>query len=650
MNKFYTKLRYNSIFIFLIVMISTNLYSQEGKDYKYFKFDEELFTIFPKIGFNYDYYLVNFGGFEGSVNCGLFDKGFGWGIPLSLTLEKYFDNSMFGELQFGFNYGSGLLVQEITFPMRDLNNGNIVKITTENQIKMDLSFFEINPSIGYNVLTKDNYVSRLVGGLRLGVPVIKKFTQKEVITSPINAVFTNINNIRTKERPLASGTITTANAPIISLDAGIEALTDKFGTYKLSFGYTLNNFTSDGDWKAFSTRLEIGYRIPVWKEKELPVKIIEEPVKPIPVIVEKVEKPAPIVNIRNLKVEGKIEVGNELLASVPIVNDVFFATNSSEISNEYLVNEQPKSVFTGDAVALHSYLLPRIAEIMKKNSSANIVLQSSTSGEPNETNLTELSKSRAENVKNALISLGVPSSKIKMEYLTYPKNPSNEEFEAGKLENQRVDIILQNAPLQEYVDLQKYADFKGKVTFDAMLLNTDNEKVTIKNNLTSNTLEITKSGQYEIPLDYRLEDNYSNNDLELTYTYRDSVQTASEKIDYNKFLTERVDLNLDNFLAVLRFDYNSSQISNENKELLRQLISKLPEGASIEILGSTDELGTQQRNLILAKERAENTRNFIQSISKDKFRIEIGTNTDKFPEDTPQGRFLNRSIRIKVKK
>jgi outer membrane protein OmpA-like peptidoglycan-associated protein len=111
-----------------------------------------------------------------------------------------------------------------------------------------------------------------------------------------------------------------------------------------------------------------------------------------------------------------------------------------------------------------------------------------------------------------------------------------------------------------------------------------------------------------------------------------------------------VDLNLDNFLAILRFDYNSSQISDENKELLKQLSTRLPNGATIQILGSTDELGTPQRNAILAKERAENTRNYIQSISKDKFIIEIGTNYEKFPEATPQGRFLNRSIRIKVKK
>jgi len=40
--------------------------------------------------------------------------------------------------------------------------------------------------------------------------------------------------------------------------------------------------------------------------------------------------------------------------------------------------------------------------------------------------------------------------------------------------------------------------------------------------------------------------------------------------------------------------------------------------------------------------------NYIKSISKKKINIEIGTSNEKFPEDTPQGRFLNRSIRIKI--
>jgi outer membrane protein OmpA-like peptidoglycan-associated protein len=648
MDKIFKSTKFKLIIILFLSCLSL-AFSSDGKDNRVFRFDEELFTIHPKIGMNYDYYLVNFSGFFGSVDCGLFEKGFGWGIPLSLNLEKYFSNSLFGEMQFAFNYGKGYLTQEITFPMRDLNTGNIVQITTENQITMDLGFLEINPGIGYNIIDKGNYISRLVGGIRLFFPMIKDFEQKEVITSPENAVFNNINDVRTKERPLASGTITTANSPIISLNGGIEALTEKFGSYKLSFGYNLSDFTTDGDWTALSMRLEVGYRIPVWKVVEEPVKIIEKPVEAIPVPVV-VEKRQPMVNLRNIRFEGKIEVGNELLSSLPIVNDVFFETNSSEIPNSYSEKEHPNNVYSGNAVEIHNSLLPRIAKIMKQNPNASIILQSSTSGETIEPAGIELSKGRAENVRKELVALGVPDSKIRIENLINPKNPSNQEFTEGKLENQRVDIILKNASLQEYVALQKYANFKGKIIFDAMLLDTEGDKVSVRNNLTDKVVEINKTGQYEIPIDYRLSDNYSEQEVSLYYAFREKEQIASEKIDFRNFQQEQVDLNLDNFLAILRFDYNSSLISDENKELLKQLSTRLPNGATIQILGSTDELGTPQRNAILAKERAENTRNFIQSISKDKFIIEIGTNYEKFPEATPQGRFLNRSIRIKVKK
>lgn len=644
------KTKFIQLILCIALFASTNLFSYEGKDKSFFRFDEELFSIHPKIGINYDYYLVDFSGFYGSVDCGLFEKGFGWGIPLSLNLEKYWNKLLYTELQFGFNYGFGHLIQELKFPMRDLNTGNVVQVTTENRVDMDLGFIEINPGVGYNFIDHGNYISRLVGGLRLSIPIIKDFEQKEIITSPESAVFTNINDIRTKERPLASGKITTANNPIIAIYTGIEALTEKFGSYKISFGYNLNDFTQDGAWKAISMRLEVGYRMPIWIIKEEPVKIIEKPVEAIPVIVEEKKKPEPKINIRNIQVDGKIEIGNELLSSLPIVNNVFFETNSSELNTTYNLSGNGIDEFSGDAVGIHRNVLSRMAQIIKKNPNASIVLQASTSGETNEPAGLELAKQRAESVRNALLSLGVNSSKIKLEPLVNPKNPSNQDFDEGKLENQRVEIILRNASLQEYVDIQKYANFKGKLKFDAMLLDTEGDKVEVRNNLNSQTLEIFKSGTYEIPLDYRLEDNFSEKEIAVYYSFREQEQIAESKIDYKSFNQEQVDLNLDNFLAILRFDYNISSISEENKELLKQLSTKLPTGATIQILGSTDELGTPQRNAILAKERAENTRNFIQTISKDKFIIEIGTNFEKFPEATPQGRFLNRSIRIKVKK
>lgn len=626
--------------ILILIFITNPLFSGAEKN--------EMFAIQPKIGLNYDFYLANFNGFKGSVDCGLFEKGFGWGIPIGLSFEKYFSEKTSLELQLFYNSGKGYLTQQISFPMRDVNNGNIVNVNTENQLNLNLSIFEINPNVSYDIFANEDYFTRFIGGLNFQLPLTKTFTQKEVLTSPSSAIFANSNGSRTKERDLASGTVTTMTAAIISPTIGIEAISSTYGTLRISFAYSLNNYASDANWKSLSFRFMYGYRFSIHKAEPKPIKIIEIPAEPIPVKVE--TPPEPVISIKNIRVEGKIEIGNELLASLPIVNSVFFDNQSSQIPTNYINKELPKSIFSGNAVEIHNYLFPRIVDIINKNPKAFITLQASTSGEINEPLGIELAKQRANSVKNYLINLGIPSNKIKEEYSIMPKNPSNQDFKEGVAENQRVDILLSNAPLQEYVDLQKYANFSGKIIFDANLQNTQDKPVVVSSNLSQNKLDLTKSGTYEMPLNYRLNNINKEEQLKLAYTFDGDNKVVEKEFNYNDFPKEQVDLNLENFLAILRFDYNSSKISDENKELLRQLAEKLPENSTIQILGSTDELGTQQRNAILAQERAENTKNYIQSIVGNKLKIEIGTNNDKFPENTPQGRFLNRSIKIKVKK
>jgi len=75
----------------------------------------------------------------------------------------------------------------------------------------------------------------------------------------------------------------------------------------------------------------------------------------------------------------------------------------------------------------------------------------------------------------------------------------------------------------------------------------------------------------------------------------------------------------------------------------------LPQGTTVIIYGSADALGTEERNKQLEFERAKVTKDFIQSISNDKFIFITDVNKSKFPEDTEEGRFLNRSMKIRLR-
>lgn len=646
------------LYLILFFAFSINSYSQD--------FADESFAFHPRIGGIFNLHLPAFNSFQNAADCGQFEKGNGFGYSFSITGEKLYWGTYFLGIGVGYNSRSGKLIQNISYPSRDLETGEVVQVNTENQLQANLDFLEIQPEIR-GIITR-KLLTRWVGAIRFYIPIRHSFEQKEKIISPAGATFILPDDIRSKERSLAGGNIESISKLGIGLTAGVEMLfpnnKDNI-SMQLLIDFNPMNFTTDANWKYLGFRAEVGYRIsfrkhqktieepkqiesPIITKKEEPAEIITPIEPPSPTIVMEQPEPYPIIKITNIEVDGKVEAGNELLASLPVVNSIFFERNSSKLPAEYENAKPVTSNYEGDPVEVHYSIFYKIAEIFKNNPNATITVVSSTSGSKYEPRGIMLSSERANTVKNKLITLGIPANKIRTRVLQDPLVPSNQQFEAGVEENQRVEIIFHNAFLQEYVNIQRYANFIGNVRFRADLYDTKPDlQVKITSNLSSDSLLIDKSGNYNLPIYSTISENQETLQLELKNSLNNQIDTAT--INLNNFPKENVELNLSNFIAILRFDYNSSELTQENKELLQQLVQKLPENSTIEILGSADELGTPERNAVLSNERASNTMNFIQSIAPDKFKIEIGVNMDKFPEDTPQGRFLNRSIRIKVK-
>lgn len=83
---------------------------------------------------------------------------------------------------------------------------------------------------------------------------------------------------------------------------------------------------------------------------------------------------------------------------------------------------------------------------------------------------------------------------------------------------------------------------------------------------------ILGSGLVEIPLKKRLDDL---EDKILTYSIKLNDSTYfvfKDTLAISLFPKEVIELNLNNFEAILRFDYNSSELSEDNKGLLRQAL------------------------------------------------------------------------------
>ncbi|MCX7737720.1 MAG: OmpA family protein [Candidatus Kapabacteria bacterium] len=631
--------------------------------------NQEILFITPKVGILSNLHFSNFSSFQGSIDCDIFKNGLGTGFLASLGIEYKVNRDIGYGLNFQLLDKSAKLTVNSGFPSRNPNTGEVIYVETENSLTANPLFIDLKPYLCYTLT--DNLISGpLISyfSVFVGLPVSSKFKQSEQIISPDYAVFIT-NNKRTRERLLIEGQI----EKIAKLEYGfsfgfqnsLKVGKNTYLTQEIFFDVALNNLSTDVNWKVFSIGLALGLKIPFFT-KQYKIDTIPK-VEPDVKLIAKEEKTPklpynePYVGIEIDSVTGEIQYGSELLASLPIVNSVFFKRNSFEIEDFYIINKTKNpneykkmvlpSLFKGDVIEIQSYNILRIVSILNKNPNSTITIEGYTSGPKFETEGLSLAQKRAESVKKAFINWGIPESRITTSASIRPPIPSNQDFSEGIDENQRADIILKNAPLQEYVAFQRFTQFIGNAFIKVDYENIDlNKPIYVTNNFSDSVLDIKNKGEFIIPLKKRLEPNENINFLSFTINYDTLKMMKNKLIDYLKYPKREIELILNNFEAILRFDYDKSNLSEDNKNLLKQLCNILPDGCTIQLIGSTDALGTENRNIKLADERAKNAELFIKSIAKNKFKIEIMKKINKFPESTPFGRFLNRSIRIKVKK
>ncbi len=621
--------------------------------------DDEKIAIHPKAGIYYNIYQADFDSFTNAISCDgiTYKNGHGFGYGLGIALERSFGSRF--QLSFGLNYvkRSGSLYDDFKYSYRD-DDMQIKKATVRSQIDAALYYLELQPDMRYVLV--DNLINgpfRAYAGIRCNIAAINEFEQYETVISPNDVYFKNNFNKKSRTRDLASGKIGDINRIGLGCSIGFDNLlkvSDRIHwTQQIGFDYNFTDVAQNVDWKTHALHFSMGLRFSIGNDKPYfgdTVEVAELPEEKAPEPVQRVVPPNLIIEPAGF--DGVIYTGTELLATKPVVNAVFFDNNSAEVPNyikyEYLTIDD---YYYMDALKQHDHILPRIAAILKANPTASVTLEGATAGAQFEPKGVELAKERAANIKQIFINLGIDATRIKTAARTMPRYPSNNKHKEGVMENQRVDIWLHNAQLQEYVDFLRFAELDGQLQYEAAIINSS-DTGSLYSTIADTSVKAAGSGVYGFKIKKRLKENerflYGEAILSL-HNYHKSVD---DTLNTSVLDTVNVEKIYDRFEAILRFDYNSDILSNENKHLLKQLVDKLPEGYTIQILGSADALGSDARNQQLSNRRAAVTRDYINSLKKDKFKFETGINNNpvKISEATPQGRFLNRCMTLRIKK
>ncbi|MDQ1266732.1 MAG: hypothetical protein QG635_1884 [Bacteroidota bacterium] len=615
---------------------------------------EEILSISLRGGLSLNKYSSEIYSFQNSPDCGLLKNGRGNTLEMSL----YFEYPVFSKFKIAlgcvYKDKSGTFAQSQQYTIRNPNNLKQSDITSDNLLLVNLKYFGFSPEIMFNIFKYyDNNEISIAAGCLFLFPIIGEFNQTEKITSPANAAFI-IDGKKTQERLIAKGSINSLSSPYTGYKLELSN--------KLYIGHSLYLMQTGGfdffpfnvlqgtDWKIHSLIFSFGIRYTFEKNEDIPLPspdILPIPAQKLTSVKSSLLKPS--ISLKILDSELEEISGKEYIATAPLINSIFFQKNSSKIPDYYLQEGFQKNKNNTNPLERHKYILKEIAEIASSEQKVEITVSGYTSGETDEPEGNELAKKRAESVRDFLLGMGLNMNQIKIEFCRLPPFVSNPEYLQGIEENRRVDIKLKNEPLQKYVTKQSYTQIMGKLTvrLDAEnIIMGENINIIIKN--TGDTIKSYLPGIYNIPVLCRFDTSEKEREIILTANYLDifSNDTISAKNLFYK--EERTEPEFSNFEAILRFDYNSSELSNENRELLNQICEFLPAGLDLQICGSADSLGTESRNRELENERAAAAVNYLQNLSGKKFNIKTGKLSGKFQENLPAGRFINRSIRIKA--
>ncbi|MFA6572262.1 MAG: hypothetical protein WCT77_13630, partial [Bacteroidota bacterium] len=178
-------------FIFIII---TSYFSSFAIDEEIIPITgNEMFAFRLNAGYQANIYQADFSNFQGSIDCGRFLNGNGWGPAFSFGIEMPVMYRGFFGLEFGYSDRSGEFSLQSIIPVRDdISSSGIADIFLDNTLKTDLLYIEIQPVFRYELIPKlFNGPFSVFGGFNFSFPMSGYFTQKEAITFPDNAVFKN---------------------------------------------------------------------------------------------------------------------------------------------------------------------------------------------------------------------------------------------------------------------------------------------------------------------------------------------------------------------------------------------------------------------------------------------------------------------------
>lgn len=553
-----------------------------------------------------------------------------------------------------------------------------------HELDVTLPAISLQPIFGYEIFND----FRVHAGLDLAYLLPQTYRQREVVSEP-NGVFVPENS---KERNVTSGDIQEQSnfmiAPLVGLSYELPMNSNKtlLMSPEIYYQHGFTNVNSTLDWKVSTFRFGLAIKyspkpLPPPIPEPIPEKKPEIEQKPIVKVEPKPEIPKvePIkVAVRAVGVDeqgkefpvGTIKVEEFLSTQMrPLLNYVFFDENSDKIESKYvaLSSTQAKgfsiqSLFNASTMETYYNLMNIVGKRMKDNPKAVLTITGCNQDLGIEKGNKDLSLRRAEKVKEYFIkNWEIEPSRLKISVRNLPEKPSNNDEADGVVENRRVELssdewaILEPVVLTDTLrttnppSLKFYATTQSAVDITKWSLQVSQQSRVLKEFTGTSKVndpliwsfseEKASIPLLSYPLDYVL--TGTNADNQTDKTLKQSIPL--EQMTIRKKRSEQIaDKEIDRYSLIL-FDYDKADIGNANKKIVDFIKPRIAKNATVSVTGFTDRTGDDEYNKTLSSQRAANA---VKALGKGSASGE--GEKMLFDNNTPEGRFYNRTVTILV--
>ena len=665
-------MRKSTLYVLLLLCVSSLLYSQQDIDTNYYKLR---YGGFIDLGMNL--YNVNFKKLPDVPNCCQgFTSGKGLGWSFGGVAEYPLNIDFMASLRLGIRSYGGIMTKNENVPI--IIDGISKTGTIEHYLDINLAATGIEPEIKYRIF--DELYIGLGAGLSL--TSYSYFHQKEeIIDPPDKGTFKDSTRIRND----FSGKLKSANIFLASVNAGLSYnfIMNRRGSIiaspEIYYYYLLTPVISGIKWNihSFMAGIAIKYKEPA----ALPPPPPLPPDPPDPKFPPAPPPAALTASVSVIQVDSTNTDMQDFTVKIedfitfnmrPLLNYIFFDENSADISKRYIrvkpneINNFDNKLLQGkDVLETYYQVLNITGSRLRNNPVAKIKLIGTNCNCNLEKNNKDLSKARSESIRNYFRDVwGIADDRMKIEVRNLPKEYSVSDEPGGDEENRRVEIIPDDTKILEPVvtidTVRHISDYR--LRFFPSVKAVAGLKLWKLSVNQSNKDLIKYTGTTHIP--DSLEWNISQKDTSAPKTggqiyYRLTVEDSLEQkaasplnwLPIDQLTTERkriskmADKEFEYYSLIL-FDFGKSTLGKEHNSVLDFVKNRVKPESKVLITGYSDRIGEEDVNLRISTRRAQaaaHRLNIPNAVVKG-----VGKSELLYDNTMPEGRFYCRTVKISI--